>query len=89
MDDVADRFKQVALKMLELNSSVDIHFEEQFEANKQLNPSFALNLFRIAQEALNNALKHAKCNKIEVQFQSTEAVSYTHLDVYKRQVTGL
>ena len=73
VDDFADRFKQFALKMLELNSSVDIHFEEQFEANKQLNPSFALNLFRIAQEALNNALKHAKCNKIEVQFQSTEA----------------
>lgn len=72
IDDFADRFKQFALKMLELNSSVQVHFEERFEANQQLNPSVALNLFRIAQEAFNNSLKHSGCTDVDIKFLSNE-----------------
>lgn len=72
VDDFADRFKQFALKMLELNESVQVDFEEQLTINNQLNPSQALNLFRIAQEAFNNSLKHSGCSRIEVLFLSTQ-----------------
>lgn len=72
IDDFADRFKQFALKMLELNSSVQVHFEERFETNQQLNPSVALNLFRIAQEAFNNSLKHSACTDVDIKFLSNE-----------------
>lgn len=73
VDDFADRFKQFALKMLDLNESVSIQFKEQLETSKQLNPSVALNLFRIAQEAFNNSLKHSKCTEVEVLFKSNHA----------------
>lgn len=35
-------------------------------SNKRLNPSWAINVFRIIQEAVNNAIKHSGASKIEV-----------------------
>ena len=47
-----------------------------------LPPQQQIVIFRVAQEVLNNAMKHADAKHITV-----EPVSYTHLDVYKRQFT--
>ncbi|TAE81191.1 MAG: hypothetical protein EAY81_09925 [Bacteroidetes bacterium] len=70
VDDFADRFKQFALKMLEFDKTVQVHFTEQIMPNKELSPAVALNLFRVCQEAFNNCLKHAKSKNIHIHFQS-------------------
>lgn len=70
VDDFADRFKQFALKMLEFDKSVNVHFTEQLLPNQELSPAVALNVFRVCQEAFNNCLKHAQCKNIHIHFQS-------------------
>lgn len=68
VEDFADRFKQFALKMVEFNKDVQLHFSENFERTQTLSPALALNLFRICQEAFNNCLKHAQCKTIQIEF---------------------
>jgi signal transduction histidine kinase len=70
VDDFADRFKQFALKMLEFDKTIQVHFTEDIMPDKELSPAVALNLFRVCQEAFNNCLKHAKSKNIHIHFQS-------------------
>lgn len=52
-----------------LSEAVLIGSEKDF---KELSPSQSLALFRICQEALGNAAKHAKAKKVEISLWSTE-----------------
>lgn len=70
IEDFTDRFKQFALKMIEFNSNIQVHFTEDFMNNNTLSPAVALNLFRVCQEAFNNCLKHANCTEINIHFAS-------------------
>jgi signal transduction histidine kinase/ligand-binding sensor domain-containing protein len=70
IDDFADRFKQFALKMLEFDKGVQVHFSENIMSGRVLQPAVALNLFRVCQEAFNNCLKHAHCKNIHIHFES-------------------
>lgn len=76
VDDFADRFKQFALKMVEFNTHIQVHFTEHFETPQTLSPSVALNLFRICQEAFNNGLKHSRCKNIYIDFSNHETLSF-------------
>jgi signal transduction histidine kinase/ligand-binding sensor domain-containing protein len=73
VEDFADRYKQFALKMMEFNDKVRLHFNETIVENKMLSPGVALNLFRVCQEAFNNCLRHAACTTIDVKFSSDES----------------
>lgn len=77
VDDFADRFKQFALKMLEFDKSVQVHFTEQIIPDRVLSPAVALNVFRVCQEAFNNCLKHAKSKNIHIHFQSNGDVHFS------------
>lgn len=70
VEDLADRFKQFALKMLEFNKTISLHVEENIDESMMLGPGVALNLFRICQEAFNNCLKHANCSNIKITIKS-------------------
>lgn len=50
-------------------ASQSIIFNEQLNGTT-LNPEEALDLLRICQEAINNSLKHSRCEKIEVSLNS-------------------
>lgn len=76
VDDFSDRFKQFVLKMLEFNKEIHVTFTEDYISPKSLSPSVALNLFRVCQEAFNNALKHAQANEIRIDFSCNEANSF-------------
>ncbi len=68
----ADRFKNYVLK-LQIPESIKINFIENFENPKNiLMPEQALNIFRICQEALHNALKHSKASEIKISFISNK-----------------
>jgi signal transduction histidine kinase/ligand-binding sensor domain-containing protein len=76
VEDFADRFKQFVLKMVEFDASITVHFSEGFESNTQLSPSVALNVFRICQEGFNNALKHARAEKIDIYFSNNSEYAF-------------
>ena len=44
--------------------------------NPILNPNQALNLYRICQEALNNALKYAHADTLEIFIQANETTYF-------------
>jgi signal transduction histidine kinase len=72
VEEFADRFKQFAIKMLEFDKNIHIHFNEEIDAKNMLSPGVALNLFRVCQEAFNNCLKHSKCQQIDIYFESNK-----------------
>lgn len=71
-DAFADKFKQFALKMAEFKQTIKIDFKESILSDKSLPSSIALNLFRICQEAFNNAMKHSGASEIQVAFIENE-----------------
>lgn len=70
----ADRFKLYAKKILQNFPGVQIKFQEQLDNDTALSPSEALNIFRIMQEALLNALKHGKAQHINVSVYSNNTI---------------
>ncbi len=70
VEDLADRFKQFALKMMAFNKIIQLHVEEDIDESMMLGPGVALNLFRICQEAFNNCIKHSNCSNIKITIKS-------------------
>ncbi|MFN4083886.1 MAG: two-component regulator propeller domain-containing protein [Bacteroidia bacterium] len=71
IEEFADRFKDFAKKHVGIDKRISISFNEEIQENHTLSPTQALNVFRICQEALSNALKHSGANKIMVEFFSS------------------
>ncbi|MEQ8549458.1 MAG: triple tyrosine motif-containing protein [Cyclobacteriaceae bacterium] len=76
VEDFADRFKQFAMKLVEFRPDIKLHFHENFEENTLLSPEVALNLFRIAQEAFNNAIKHSHASDFFITFESSVSMFF-------------
>lgn len=72
--DFADRFKLYAKKMLQNFANVQIMFQEQLDSDSILTPSEALNIFRVMQEALQNAIKHANPHHINILICSNATI---------------
>ncbi len=70
VEEFADRFKQFAMKLVEFRPDIKLHFQENIQENTLLSPEVALNLFRVAQEAFNNAIKHAHASDFHISFES-------------------
>jgi PAS domain S-box-containing protein len=59
---------------LSRRTGVEVRLEgDAAQAGKELRIEAALSLFRIAQEALNNALKHARATRVRMQLSRDEA----------------
>ena len=76
----ADRFKNYAIRICKNYPELEIQFEENIELDKSLPPTIMLNLFRILQEALQNACKHAQATKIVISIYSVEKLSFSIQD---------
>ena len=72
--DFIDRFKWYAKKMLKPFSEIQITFKEQLEEDPQMSPAEVLHIFRIMQEAMQNALKHAQPKNIFISVRSKETI---------------
>jgi signal transduction histidine kinase len=59
-----------AQKLERAYTDISILVEEQIDNDPVLSPSQALHLFRIMQEALNNALRHSKCSNVVIHIFS-------------------
>lgn len=72
----ADRFKNYAIRICKNYPEIDLQFKENIEVDKSLPPTLMLNLFRILQEALQNASKHAQATKIIISIISEEKLNF-------------
>src|SRR6185312_4931495 len=63
---ISDRIKIYLQKIQPSYPDIDISLEEKISFDKRLSPVQSLNIFRIVQEALHNALQHSHGSKIIV-----------------------
>lgn len=61
LTDLVNRYKRVP------NAEVTLHFHK---TDKKLDYNTKVHVYRIIQELINNALKHSKCNELEIQISS-------------------
>ncbi len=77
MENFVDRLKELGYKYSEsLNLKVKVNFSGE---NHLLKPAQIINLFRICQEALNNALKHSEATFISIDLKTDNAVLWIRI----------
>ncbi len=69
----SDKLKQYT-KNCFTYTSTKINILENIEDDKELNPSLALNLFRICQESVNNAFKYAQGSEFSIIIESGKTI---------------
>jgi two-component system, NarL family, sensor kinase len=70
LTEISDRLK-IWMQRLMLNYPAIVYdFAEDIKDDKSLSPSHALHLFHILQEGINNALRHANCKHIKINWRS-------------------
>lgn len=76
---ISDRIKSYINK---IDSSYDqqIEVEEKIEHDARVGSQKALNIFRIVQEAIHNALKHSNSKNIMVEIESNDTIKFTISD---------
>jgi signal transduction histidine kinase len=67
---ISDRFKVFAQKLSQAYPNINISIDEDISVDRILSPFHALHLYRIMQEALNNALRHSRCSEIGINIMS-------------------
>ncbi len=77
---IGDRFKNNVNRLSVNYPDVNIDITENITNNIELSPSESIQLVRIMQEALTNALKHANSKRIDIHIESTNHVIITIAD---------
>jgi ligand-binding sensor domain-containing protein len=75
-----DRFKNYATRIIKNYPGLSVSFNITIEKEKELSPQQSLNLFRIMQEALQNACKHAGASAIAIEVKAIEKIKITIAD---------
>ncbi|MDQ6842861.1 MAG: histidine kinase [Bacteroidota bacterium] len=69
---VSDRFKVFLQKIQPSHPGIPVSIEEKISIDQQLSPASALHLFRIMQEAINNALRHSEASQVIILIEAGE-----------------
>ncbi|MFQ5585092.1 MAG: triple tyrosine motif-containing protein, partial [Calditrichia bacterium] len=69
IEEFCEKIMEYIHKRTMLSGSPEINLQENIEISQIFTPEQSLNLFRICQEAVNNALKHACAKKIEITIE--------------------
>lgn len=72
---ISDRIKNYINKLQPSYPYIQFNISEHIENDVRISSKHALNVFRIIQEAIHNALKHSAANMISIQVSSGEQVS--------------
>lgn len=70
----SDRFKNYASRITRNYQNLSVQFNIEIRHERELKPQVSLNLFRILQEALQNACKHAEASLIVFSVSSHEKI---------------
>jgi signal transduction histidine kinase/ligand-binding sensor domain-containing protein len=77
--DFTDRVKEFAMKQLSSKPGMRLDFTEKLDTNYEINPSKALNLFRISQEVINNSIKHSEGTLLSINIDTSTMREETFL----------
>jgi signal transduction histidine kinase len=77
---ISDRFKNYIAKVMSTYPNVNVDITETIVNDISFSPVYALNIFRIIQEACTNALKHSACSVIHITFESDTILKITICD---------
>ena len=69
LEEFSDKLKAFVQKQVLAYPGIELRFNELIEGGVILGPSEALNLFRICQEAIANALKYAGASEISIEIE--------------------
>ncbi len=72
---ISDRIKNHINKLQASYGDVQLNVTEMITNDQRVNSQTALNLFRMVQEAVHNALKHSGARHINIAIESTDAAS--------------
>ena len=85
---ISDRIKNYISKLQPSYSQVQFNFVETVAADIRVNSRDALNIFRIVQEAVHNALKHSNASSIDIAVYSDGSHGITVTDNGKGLTAG-
>lgn len=66
VQDFADRLRQYAIYHIKDHTTINLVYSENINSNHTLGSDTVLNLFRIAQEVIQNIIKHSKAKSVEI-----------------------
>jgi signal transduction histidine kinase len=69
---IGDRIKNYISKLRPTYNNIQFHISEEINNDIRISSQNALNIFRIVQEALHNALKHSNASNISIYICSNE-----------------
>ena len=72
---ISDRIKNYINKLKPSYEFINISVEENIENDGRIGSQKALNIFRIVQEAIHNALKHSNAKRLDINIESKEKIS--------------
>jgi signal transduction histidine kinase len=71
---ISDRIKNYISKLRPTYDNIQFHINEEIRNDVRISSQHALNMFRIIQEAIHNALKHGEAANININISSNEAI---------------
>lgn len=77
IDELADKLKLFIQQQLQLNRKIINSFDENYKTPVHLTPNEALNIYRICQEAIINAIRHSGCTILNVKLESYSPSNFT------------
>jgi signal transduction histidine kinase len=72
INDLADRIKVFVRQQLEGEHDLQLHIDERIEKPILFTSIESLNIFRILQEAIHNAIRHSQCRNLLLKFESSD-----------------
>jgi signal transduction histidine kinase len=79
VQDISDKLKLYTRNMFAYNN-IKLKFNDAIENDTPLNPAFALNIFRICQEIINNVFKHAQATELIINITKNKNIQITIVD---------
>lgn len=77
---ISDRIKNYINKLKPSYDHINISVEENIQNDVRVGSQKALNIFRIVQEAIHNALKHSNAKNIFIKMESAEKINISIVD---------
>ncbi len=71
---ISDRIKNYISKLRPTYDNIQFHISEEIKNDVRISSQHALNIFRIVQEAIHNALKHGEAANISIHISSNEII---------------
>jgi signal transduction histidine kinase len=77
---ISDRLKNYVNKLQPSYEKINIQIIEEIDHDQKISSQNALNIFRIVQEAIHNAIKHSKASSLIINIMCKEKMSISVID---------